>query len=184
MAPGRRIYDVNLISLERVLSAFEATLVPGSVAVCFASMAAHMVPAATEVDAVLDNPASPTFFDSLEALGLDPDEPQFAYALSKRGVVRLIRRRASLWGEHGARLLSVSPGIIDTGLGQLEAANEPAMANMVVQSPAARMGRPEEVAAVAAFLTSDAASFMTGTDVLVDGGFVATLDQDRAGSDP
>jgi NAD(P)-dependent dehydrogenase (short-subunit alcohol dehydrogenase family) len=70
-------------------------------------------------------------------------------------------------------LVSVSPGIIDTPMGQLEAANEPAMADMVSGSALARQGRPEEVAAVAVFLASDAASFVTGTDVLVDGGAVA-----------
>ena len=175
MAPGRRIYEVNLRGPAHVLQAFEPALGRGSVAVCFASMAAHMLPASPEMDAVLDAPTSPTFFDDLAALGLDVDQPQLAYALSKHGVVRLVRRLASAWGAHGARLLSLSPGIVDTGMGQLEAANEPAMAEMVATSPLARMAQPEEVAAVAAFLASDAASFMTGTDVLVDGGVVATL---------
>ena len=58
-------------------------------------------------------------------------------------------------------------------MGRLEAANEPAMADMVSASALRREGRPEEVAAVAVFLTSDAASFVTGTDVLVDGGAIA-----------
>lgn len=173
MAPGRRIYEVNLIGMANVLEAFEPALVPGSVAVCFASMSAHMMPASPEVDAVLDDPASPTFFDDLAALGLDPDQSQIAYAVSKHGVVRLVRRLASAWGAHGARLLSLSPGIIDTGMGRQEAAHEPAMAEMVEASPLARVAQPEEVAEVAAFLASDAASFMTGTDVLVDGGVIA-----------
>jgi NAD(P)-dependent dehydrogenase (short-subunit alcohol dehydrogenase family) len=174
MADGRRIYEVNLVGTARLLQVFESTLVPGSVAVCFASMAAHMLPASDEVDAVLDDPTSPTFFDDLDALGLEVDEPRLAYPISKRGVVRLVRRLAPAWGVHGARLLSLSPGIVDDGMGQREAAAEPMMAEMVKNSPLARMARPEEVAAVAAFLTSDAASFMTGTDVLVDGGVIAT----------
>ena len=59
-------------------------------------------------------------------------------------------------------------------MGRLEAANEPAMADMVSASALPREGTPEEVAAVAVFLTSAAASFVTGTDVLVDGGAIAS----------
>jgi NAD(P)-dependent dehydrogenase (short-subunit alcohol dehydrogenase family) len=88
-------------------------------------------------------------------------------------VIRLAKRRSGIWGESGARLLSLSPGVIDTPMGRLEDENEPAMAGMVADSALAREGRPEEIAAVVAFLTSDAASFLTGTDVLVDGGAVA-----------
>ena len=174
MAPGRRIYEVNLFGMANVLEAFESALVPGSVAVCFASMAGHMIPPDPTVDAILDDPSSPTFFDDLTAAGLDPDITQIAYPASKRGVLRLVRRLAPAWGAHGARLLSVSPGIIDTGMGRQEAEHEPMMAEMVSSSPLARIARPEEVAAVAAFLTTDDASFMTGTDVLVDGGVIAT----------
>jgi NAD(P)-dependent dehydrogenase (short-subunit alcohol dehydrogenase family) len=138
-------------------------------------MAGHLLPAAAEVDAVLDDPLSATFFDDLARLGVDPDSPPLAYALSKRGVLRLVRRHARAWGAKGARLVSLSPGIIDTGMGRLEAASQPVMARMVEASALGRMGGADEVAAVAAFLASDAASFLTGADVLVDGGATAAL---------
>jgi len=173
MAGGRRIYDVNLLGAERVIRSFERAVSPGSAAVVFASMAAHLMVADAGVDAILDEPFAPDFFDKLAAAGLDPDDSAFAYALSKRGVVRLARRHAPAWGANGGRLLSLSPGIIDTGMGRLEAENEPAMATMVEISALPRMAQPEEVARVAAFLVSDDASFMTATDVLVDGGCVA-----------
>ncbi len=173
MAGGRRIYEVNLLGVADLVRACRSIVGPGSAGVLFASMAAHLMPAAAEVDTVLDDPASARFFDDLAALGLDPDQSQIAYALSKRGVVRLVEREAMAWGDAGARLLSLSPGIVDTGMGRLEDANEPAMAEMVRSSALRREARAEELAAVAAFLVSDAASFMTGTDVLVDGGVVA-----------
>lgn len=175
MAPGRRIYEVNLRGTARVLAAVEPLLQPGSVAVCFASMAAHMVPVSPELAAVLDDPLAERFFDDLAAHDVEVDQSQFAYVLSKAGVVRMARRLAPAWGARGARLLSLSPGIVDTGMGRQEAEAEPAMAEMVRTSPLGRVARPEEVAAVAAFLASDAASFMTGTDVLVDGGVIATM---------
>lgn len=174
MADGRRIYEVNLVGVERVVKVFESAIGEGSAAVCFASMAGHLLPTSDEVDALLDDPLSETFFDDLADRGFDPDNPQLAYALSKRGVIRLVRRHAAVWGAKGARLLSLSPGIIDTGMGRLEAENQPAMAQMVESSALGRIGKPDEVAAVAAFLVSDAASFMTGTDILVDGGAMSS----------
>jgi NAD(P)-dependent dehydrogenase (short-subunit alcohol dehydrogenase family) len=175
MAPGRLIYEVNLRGTTRVLDALEPTITEGSVAVCFASMAAHLVPPSESVDHVLDQPRSPTFFDDLVALGVDVDQPQSAYPFSKRGVIRLVQQRAVAWGRRGARLLSLSPGIVDTGMGRLEAEHEPVMAQMVEASPLGRTARAEEIAAVVGFLVSPAASFLTGTDVLVDGGAIAAL---------
>ena len=84
MTSGRRIYEVDLIGPARLLRAFEPTVGAGSVGVLLASMAAHLVPAAPEVDAVLDEPLDPGFFDRLAALGFDVDEPGFSYALAKQ----------------------------------------------------------------------------------------------------
>jgi NAD(P)-dependent dehydrogenase (short-subunit alcohol dehydrogenase family) len=181
MAPGRRIFEVNLIGTARVLAAVEPLLGPGSVGVCFASVSAHRVPDNGPLMAALDDPLSERFFEGFEALGVNPDEPQFAYPMSKRGIVRMVRRLAPSWGGRGARILSVSPGINDTPMNRLDEERHPIMAEMIKASPLGRRGKPEEVAKVVAFLTSDEASFMTGSDVLVDGGMVASIPEDTTG---
>jgi len=174
MGDGRRILTVNLVATDAVVRAFERVLVRGSVAVCFASMAAHMMPTDPAIDRLLDEPASPTLIEDLAALGV-VEHSGLAYGISKRGVIRLVERRARVWGAAGARIVSVSPGVIDTPMGRLEDANEPSMALMVAGSALTREGRAGEVASVAAFLASDAASYVTGIDVLVDGGTVAGI---------
>lgn len=173
MAGGRRIHEVDLHGPERMVRALEDRVGDRTVGVILASMAAHMVPADPAVDDILDDPLAASYFDRLAALGLDPDDPAFAYALSKRGVIRLVQRHAVAWGRRGARLVSVSPGIVATPMGALEDERQPAMEGMVERSALGRRGTADEVAAVVSFLVSDEASFLTGTDVLVDGGAVA-----------
>jgi NAD(P)-dependent dehydrogenase (short-subunit alcohol dehydrogenase family) len=175
MADGRRIYEVNLRGLERLIRGLAPAVDEATVAVVFASTAGHMLPGSAALDAVVDDPLSESFFDDLAAAGIDPQNPLLAYPVSKRGVIRLARRHAAAWGAKGARILSLSPGIIDTSMGRLEAENQPAMAHLVESSALGRIGRPQEVATVAAFLASEASSFMTGVDVLVDGGSIASL---------
>lgn len=181
MAPGRRIFEVNLIGMARLLAAVEPLLRPGSVAVCFASMSGHRVPDNGPLMEALDDPLSDSFFDGLVSLGLDPDQPQFAYPVSKRAIIRMVRRLAPSWGARGARIMSVSPGINDTPMNRLDEERHPVMADFIKSGPLGRRGTPEEVAKVVGFLTSDDASFMTGSDVLVDGGMVAVIPEDSTG---
>jgi NAD(P)-dependent dehydrogenase (short-subunit alcohol dehydrogenase family) len=139
------------------------------------------VPQQQNLISALDDPLSDRFFEGFAALGVDPDEPQFAYPMSKCGVIRMVRRLAPSWGARGARILSVSPGINDTPMNRLDEVRNPIMAEIIKNSPLGRRGRPEEVASVVAFLTSAGASYMTGSDVLIDGGMVASIPEDATG---
>jgi NAD(P)-dependent dehydrogenase (short-subunit alcohol dehydrogenase family) len=170
MAAGRSIYEVNLIGMARVLHAFASAIIPGSVAVGFASMAAHLTVLEPAILGELERPLEHDLYGRLTALGIDVDEPNMAYILSKAGVIRLARNLAPFWGGSGGRILSLSPGIIDTPMGQLAMDDEFSARPFVEQAPIPRLGHPEEIASVVAFLCSAGASYMTGVDVLVDGG--------------
>jgi NAD(P)-dependent dehydrogenase (short-subunit alcohol dehydrogenase family) len=181
MANGERIFEVNLIGYAKLLDAVEPFLHEGSVGVIFSSESGYAAPATPELVAVLDDPLAPDFFDKIRALGLDPDHPSFAYSVSKLGVHRLAQKRVFAWGAKGARIVSVSPGINDTPMNRLDESHHPeVMAKIIESSPLGRRGTPAEVAAVVDFLTSDKASLVTGSDVLVDGGMVHSIPRSPA----
>jgi NAD(P)-dependent dehydrogenase (short-subunit alcohol dehydrogenase family) len=173
-APGRRILEVNLIGLERIVRAAEPKVREGTVAVLTASQSGYMVPDAPEMFAVIDDPLAPGMIDRLSQF-MDVDVSSLCYQLSKRGVHRMARRHAKAWGQRGGRILSLSPGISDTPMGREEIDSHPVMLEMIAASPMGRRGTPEDIANVMAFLTSPAASYMTGSDVLVDGGMSNVL---------
>jgi NAD(P)-dependent dehydrogenase (short-subunit alcohol dehydrogenase family) len=168
MADARRVFEVDLVGTQFLLDAFEEIVVPGSAAVCFSSIAAYQIApfVNAEMDALIDEPLAPDFVARAAAAYADSG---LAYALAKRGVIRACGRAAVRWGRRGGRVNSLAPGLIDTPMGRAEFAQQPMMKPMLDGTPLGRFGEPEEVAAVTAFLLSDAASFLSGIDVPVDG---------------
>jgi NAD(P)-dependent dehydrogenase (short-subunit alcohol dehydrogenase family) len=177
MAGWRRVLDVDLVGTARLVEALRPLANDQTAVVCFASMAAYLnVQVNADADAAVDDPLAAGFFDAYRAaLGETTEDPGSAYAWAKRGVQRLVRREAAAFGAVGARICSVSPGMIDTPMGRQEYAQQPMMKVLEDMTPLHRMGRAEELAAVVGFLLSDAASFITGVDLLVDGGACAAV---------
>jgi NAD(P)-dependent dehydrogenase (short-subunit alcohol dehydrogenase family) len=100
-----------------------------------------------------------------------------AYGLAKQANHISVRAASLAWGRRGARINSISPGVIATPMGHLELDSPVGqyIRDLVAASAVGRLGTPDEIAAAAAFLIGPEASFVTGTDLLVDGGVVATL---------
>lgn len=172
----RRILEVNLLGTIHVLDAFEALIGEGGVGICIASLAGHRR-FARDFDRLLADPADPAFVEQATAAASARDSPALAaYALSKRGVIAQCERRAAAWGARGARIMSVSPGLIDdTAIGRAAVAATQAGA-YAKQSAIGRAGSADDVAAVVGFLCSEGASYLSGDDILVDGGVLAYMD--------
>lgn len=104
-----------------------------------------------------------------------------AYISSKRANhLRVRTAAATTWGERHARINTISPGIIVTPLAydEFKAAGD-AYQNMIAASPDRRVGTSDEVAEVAAFLLGENATFITGTDLLIDGGVIAAINSGK-----
>jgi NAD(P)-dependent dehydrogenase (short-subunit alcohol dehydrogenase family) len=176
MADGRRVLDVDLVGTVRITDALFPLVEPGSSAILIGSIAGYS-DVELAVEKLLDDPLADGFFAAVEqALG-QPLDSAIAYVLAKRGVMRLAERLAATWGAKGGRTVAVSPGLIDTPMGRLELERQPVIPLMIEVTPVKRPeqplpGRPEDIAATVAFLASDAAAFISGCDIRVDGGLV------------
>lgn len=182
MGSWDKILTVNLVATLDLLRIVEPNLLPGSSAVLIASLAAQTFQGSPQIDATLRS-----FTGSDAVLTLEPlvrsaagdDEALSlsgaAYALSKYAVMRLCEQRAAQWGKLGARITSVSPGLIATSMGRMEANGNPSAEGLAEQAPAGRWGTANDIADAVEFLVSDAASFITGCDLRVDGGLAAKL---------
>ncbi|XDZ64884.1 SDR family NAD(P)-dependent oxidoreductase [Alphaproteobacteria bacterium LSUCC0684] len=93
-----------------------------------------------------------------------------AYCASKGGVMQLTKATSLALAPHGIRVNAVGPGSIDTEMLAGVNANPDAMQMVMSRTPLKRIGRPEEIASVIAFLASDAASYITGETIYADGG--------------
>jgi NAD(P)-dependent dehydrogenase (short-subunit alcohol dehydrogenase family) len=172
MADGKRVFEINFTATTRLVEGLLPYMAPGGAAVLIASNSGQMI-------------ARPLFDRALQKvikggnsliLKLMLRNSRMAYPMSKRAVQLYAQTMSPAFGKVGARIVSLSPGIIDTSMGRLEQKAGPEMDKMIAVTPLGRMGEPSEIASVVVFLASPAASYISGTDILVDGGTVAGID--------
>lgn len=120
----------------------------------------------------LHTTASIILIASMSGHIINHPQPQTPYNISKAGVIHLAKSLASEWAPYGIRVNSLSPGYILTPLTRAILDRDPALkANWEAGVPTLRMAEPDEFAGPIIFMAADASSYMTGADLVVDGGY-------------
>lgn len=170
------ILKVDLYGTALVLEEFGGVIARGGAGVVVASQSGHRLPPLTveQNKALATTPAD----ELLDLPFLQPDRVRdslHAYQLSKRGNSLRVMAEAVRWGKRGARVNAISPGIIITPLArdELTGPRGEGYRRMIQVSAAGRAGTPDEVGTVAALLMGQDGGFITGSDILVDGGVTA-----------
>ncbi|BBZ01757.1 oxidoreductase [Mycolicibacterium chitae] len=178
MGTADYVMRTNALGTVNVNEAFFAAAAEGAAIVNVASMASHLLPEemvpTDKFPAALDDQAG-FMSDMLAACGVVPEElqPGIAYAVSKTFVRWYSSAQAERFNGRGLRIVSVSPGSVDTEMGRLE--EQAGAGAMVTDAAVPRWGKAEEMAELFAFCVGDKAGYLTGTDILNDGGVVASM---------
>lgn len=175
-APVATILRVDLYGTALVLEEFGNVIANGGSAVVIASQSGHRLPALSveQNKALATTPVEELL--ALPMLQADQiSDPLHAYQISKRGNSLRVMAEAVRWGKRGARVNTISPGIIFTPLArdELSGPRGPGYQRMIDLSAAGRGGTPDEVGAVGALLMGPEGTFITGSDFLMDGGVTA-----------
>ena len=178
MGDAEYVMRTNALGTVNVDEVFYGTASEGAAIVNVASMAAHMLP-----DELIPTSRFPlalrdedAFMDAMmSACEIAPEEARsgIAYALSKSFVRWYSSSQAERFNGRGLRIVSVSPGSVDTEMGRLE--EQAGAGAMVADAAVPRWGEAEEMAELLAFCASDRAGYLTGTDILNDGGVIASM---------
>lgn len=176
-APIEAILNVDLYGTAVLLEEVGKVIAPGGVGVTISSQSGHRMPALTpeEDEQLACTPSE----ELLELELLRPEnitDTLHAYQLAKRCNEKRVMAESVKWGARGARINSISPGIIVTPLA-IDEFNGPRgdfYKNMFAKCPAGRPGTADEVANVAKLLMNDRGAFITGADFLIDGGATAS----------
>ena len=177
-APIATILKVDLYGTAVLLEEVGKVIKQGGVGVTISSQSGHRMPALTaEEDELLATTPCEELL-SLEILQeANIRDTLHAYQMAKRCNVKRVMAEAVKWGKRGARINSISPGIIVTPLA-LDELNGPRgdfYKNMFARCPAGRPGTPDEVANLAEIMLSERGAFITGADFLIDGGATASF---------
>lgn len=177
MAGGEMIFNVNAVGTVNINEVFPKYMKDGGTIIDVSSMSAYLLPEEQVPYQVyeLALESVEVFKKGMaELLSAAPEDQQadMAYTISKNFVIWYAKKSAVRLGKDGIRVVSVSPGTFDTPMGETEGDFPIQMAK---GGALGRVGEPSEIANLFVFLISDAASYITGTDILCDGGTIAAF---------
>lgn len=181
-APLEAVLRIDLLAAALVLEAFGNVVAPGGAGVLISSSSSYLTPPFSPEQAQAIRISTPEGL--LELPFFAPDvlgNAGVAYGLSKQANRIQVQHASGTWGERGARINSVSPGVISTAMGRLELDSPSGafMRAMVEHSGSGRIGTPSDIADAVTFLVGPQATYITGIDLLVDGGNVAAVASGR-----
>jgi len=172
MGTAKQIFNIDLLGTAHVIDAFYPHISPGASLVCISSLAGHLAHLDPAFERHLALAPADQLLSHKDLDAVEQQDGGTAYQIAKRGNTVRVQANAVAWGLKGARINTVSPGLISTPMGAAELAGPSGkyIQGMIGTSAAKRIGTPDDVACAVAFLVGNESSFITGNDILVDGG--------------
>ena len=174
-ANPEHIVDLDMVGTGYAVDAFGEVMAEGGAGLVISSQAAYMYPIPNDIELQLVNTPTAQLKDVKFIQEVAMQNSGFAYMIAKRmNHLQAQRAAATSWRKRRARINTISPGVIVTPLAYVNANGE-GYQRMIDASAAQRTGTSDEIAEAAAFLLGEHAKFITGTDLLIDGGVIASI---------
>lgn len=175
MGDAKTIMEINALGTINIHEAFYNVIETGSSLINISSMSAYLVPKIIipkKVFTYSQIDKNKFLKKVMSYVNLFPKKTRsgVSYAISKNFVIWYSKAEAVKFGKKGIRVLSISPGSFDTDMGQLE---KDGVSKLMEKSAFSRLGKVEEIASLIAFCAGDKPGYLTGIDILCDGGCVA-----------